>query len=104
MKSVLFGIDVVIGFIALGGFFPAMIAHALLSNSFDPEKLKGSSSRGKAGAAQNLLAPIECFDESDQWLWRIRDRGLKAFAIAALLFIILSIVSTVLGIPIAPPK
>jgi hypothetical protein len=50
------------------------------------------------------MAPIECFDEEDQGTWRIRDRGFKAFALAAFLFVILSVVSAVLDIPIAPPK
>ena len=104
MQKLLIAIDVVIGFIALGGFIPACIAHVSLCNSFDPSRLDAKSRPNTTHGAQCLMAPIECFDEEDQGTWRIRDRGFKAFALAAFLFVILSVVSAVLDIPIAPPK
>jgi hypothetical protein len=51
-----------------------------------------------------MLAPIKCFEEKDRWLWRILDRGFKAFALSGLLFTMLAIEAAILDIPITPPK
>jgi|ERR1017187_9424950 hypothetical protein len=88
-------INVVVGLFALGGFAAAFLANFFLAPYFKARPNMSWFTRFQM--AGNPVTPCESYREDGAIFWRIRNRGLKVFAIGTGLLVINAVVAAIVG-------
>jgi len=89
------------GGFALLSFIGAFAAHILLQFCIDRRRVKAETDHERWQIVGSVLAPIEFYKEEAHAIWKIRDKGLKAFAISVGVLALLAVTAAILDVPLA---
>lgn len=88
----------IISMSAVGGLVGAMAAHLQLQFCIDHRRVKEETGEPSWKILGSILAPPDFYKPEARWVWRVRDVGLKAFAICLGCGALIAVTATILDI------